>query len=157
MQTKEEIKKIALEFLRKNFTGTVATASLGADPFCSTVYFAVKDDFTIFFSTSHSTNKFKNITLNPKVAFSVGVGPEYQTLQLRGKAELLYEKEQEEGLALLEEIQKTHPLEQWPIKAISKLKEGGSAMVKVTPDFVTFLDMVTPRAEGESPMYQLFP
>lgn len=157
MNSKEQIKQLALDFLRKNFTGTVATANLNSEPFSSTVYFAVKDDFTIYFTTSHTTNKFKNIVLNPKAAFSVGVGPEYKTFQMRGSAKVLYEKDQEEGLALLAEIQKFHPLEEWPIKAISKLKEGGSALVQITPTNVSYLDLTVSRAVDESPMYQLLP
>ncbi len=157
METKENIKKIALEFLRGKFTGTVATVNSNSEPHASTVYFAVRDDFTVYFSTSHTTSKFKNIVLNPNVAFSVGVGPEYRTFQLRGTAKFLYDKEQEQGLELLQEVQKIHPLEDWPIKSINKLKEGGSVMVEITPSYITFLDMVTPRGPGESPMYQLIP
>lgn len=95
--------------------------------------------------------------MNPKVAFSVGVGPEYKTFQMRGDAKVLYEKDQEEGMALLAEIQKTHPLEEWPIKAISKLKEGGSTLVQITPTSISYLDLTVSRAIDESPMYQLLP
>lgn len=141
MKDKDTLRKEAIDFVNSHHTGVLATSSLAGEVFASTVYFVSKDDFTIYFATSHNTNKFKNIVLNKKVAFCVGTGPEYQSVQIRGNAEMVFEKDQQEGLSLLESLYKDHPKEEWSINIINKLKEGGFALIKITPTNIAFLDI----------------
>ncbi len=155
MEHKEEVKKRALNFLKSNHVGVIATSNLNSEPSASIVYFVVKDDFTIYFGTSHNTNKFKNITLNNKVAFSAGSGDKYTSVQIKGVASFLYNKDQEEGLALFDTIKNEHPPEKWPINVISKLREGGFVLVKIVPKEVMFLDM--DNTELSTNLFQVFP
>ena len=141
MKDKETLRVEALDFVKKHHEGVLATSNLAGEVFASVVYFVAKDDFSIYFATSHSTNKFKNITLNKKVAFCIGTGPEYKSVQIRGVAEMIFQDELEEGLSLLEKLYKDHPKDNWPINLVSKLKEGGFVLIKITPHSISYLDI----------------
>jgi uncharacterized pyridoxamine 5'-phosphate oxidase family protein len=141
MKDKDTLRKEALDFIKDQHTGVVATSNLAGEVFASTVYFVAKEDFTIYFATSHNTNKFKNLVLNKKTAFCIGTGPSYKSVQIRGNAEMVYDKDQQEGLNLLESLYETHPKEEWPINIINKLKEGGFVLIKITPTNIAFLDI----------------
>ena len=141
MKDKETLRKEALIFAKEHHTGVLASSNLAGEVFASVIYFGIKDDFTVYFATSHSTNKFKNIVLNKKVAFCIGTGPEYKSIQIRGNAEMVFEDKQQEGIDLLESLYKDHPKEEWPINLVSKLKEGGFVLVKITPTNVSYLDI----------------
>lgn len=159
MISKEELRKEALGFLKKNITGVITTVDMTGQPFISTVYYAVVPDFTIYFLTSRSTNKFKNITGNSKIAFLVGTGPEYVTLDIRGRAEMVEERDQAPGLELLLEVQKEYPLLEWPLRAVPQLKEGGLVMMKISPESARFLNLNSSDATGSIAdyFYQIIP
>lgn len=143
MLDKETATARALEFLRAHQTGTIATASLDGRPFASTIYFSFQDDFTLFFATSHKSAKFSNLTLNNRVSFSCGVGPEYQELVVHGTAFLLTEpSEVQHRLAELKS-RVENPSTEWPIHAVKKLAEGGDAVYRITPEEVLFLDLTS--------------
>ncbi len=141
MIDKDEATARARAFLASHATGSIATASLDARPFSSTVYFAFLPDFTIFFTTSHHTAKFKNIEVNPKVSFSIGVGPEYRELVIHGHARLVTSpQEVEQGLAAIKS-RVASPSDTWPVHAVKRLADGGSALFRITPEEVSYLDL----------------
>jgi pyridoxine/pyridoxamine 5'-phosphate oxidase len=78
----------ALAFLRKHTLCVVATASPSAVPQAAVVAFAVGDELEIVFDTVRSSRKVPNITKNAEVAIVVGWGPEEQTMQIQGIADL---------------------------------------------------------------------
>lgn len=149
----------ARSFLETHQTGSIATASLDARPYSSTVYFAFLPDFTIFFTTSHHTAKFKNIEVNPHVSFSVGVGPDYRELVIHGHARLVTSPQEiEQGLAAIKS-RVTSPSDTWPVHAVKRLADGGSALFRITPEEVSFLDLTDPSQSDAASkyFYRLYP
>lgn len=141
MKIKEKVAKDAFEFLQSQTVGVIGTASPTGDPSVSPVYFAPLPDFTIYFFTTHSTQKFKNLVLNPSASFSVGTGPEHRVVSIQGNAIKIDDKEEGEKVMKLINSQVEKPINTWPIKKIPALKEGGIALFKIKPHRVTFLDL----------------
>lgn len=159
MITKEEAAVRARAFLEKHQTGTIATAALDGTPFSSTVYFGYLPDFTIFFTTSHHTAKFHNLIVNPKVSFSIGTGPEYRELTVHGTARRIGgTNEQDQALASIKS-RVSSPSDTWPIHAIKKLEEGGTALFRITPNEVLYLDLEDKNQidSASKYFYRLFP
>ncbi len=159
MISKEEAIERARAFLEAHQTGSIATASLDARPYSSTVYFAFLPDFTIFFTTSHHTAKFKNIEVNPSVSFSVGVGPDYRELVIHGHARVVTDsKEVDQGLAAITS-RVTSPSDTWPVHAVKRLSDGGSALFRITPEEVSYLDLTgADQSDSASKyFYRLYP
>ena len=159
MITKEQAALRALAFLSEHQAGTIATAALDGTPFSSTVYFGYLPDFTIFFTTSHHTAKFRNLAVNPKASFSVGTGPEFRELIIHGTVRRIEgTNEQDQALASIKS-RVTSPLDTWPIHAIKKLEEGGTALFRVTPTEVLYLDLEgkDQKESASKYFYQLFP
>ena len=158
MLSKAEAAEKALTFLKTQTTGALATASAAGESFVSTVYFAPLPDFSIHFATSHSSDKFHNLVLNPYAALCVGSGPQYMEVMIRGKARLLQGEEFEKTMRhIVERVE--DPPAKWPISMINKLKEGGLAVFQLEPTSVQFLDLTSSAeaAEPEKYIYQLLP
>lgn len=159
MITKDEAKEKCLAFLKEQNEGVLATATTSGKPFASCIYYAVDDEFNIYFLTSRATNKFKNILLNKEVAFVVGTGPEYLTVQVQGMCDIVPDEEFEKATSLLLEVESRHPMMHWPIHAIKSLDEKGLVLLKVNPSFVAFLT-INSKAYPESNanyFYQIIP
>lgn len=158
MINKEEVTKGALEFLASKQAGTLATASPSDRPYSSTIYFSFLSDFTIYFTTSRHSQKFKNIILNPKVSFSVGTGPEYKEIVVHGTAKLVTDDKRDEVLATITN-RVSAPPETWPIHAVKALSDAGSTLFQITPDEVLYLDLANPDQEHAPSkyFYRLFP
>lgn len=142
MLDKTQATEQALAFLKKHQVGTVATAGADGKPHASPVYYIAEEDFSIYFPTSHNTEKFKSLVLNPHIAFSVGTGPEYTVVSIEGRAQAVGEDEREEVLAKLQKLVDA-PMATWPIKAIPALEKSGIAVFKIKPDNVSFLDLTS--------------
>lgn len=140
MITKQEAKLAALAFLRHHYTGVVATTDKSGQPAVSPVYYASNDDLSIYFLTSRTTKKFANLSENNKVAFSVGFGPEYIAVDIRGRGEVVEGIELIKAFELLAEVQLKVPMAKWPINVIESLKSG-LVLYKIIPDGATFLNI----------------
>ncbi len=159
MLSKDEAIEHARAFLATHQAGTLATASLDNRPYASTVYYAFLPDFSIFFTTSHSTKKFENITVNPRVSFSVGVGPDYRELVMHGTARAVENpQERAQGIAAIE-ARVTSPSDEWPVHAVKRLADGGSALFRITPEEVSYLDLtgMDQKDSASKYFYRLFP
>ena len=160
MILKEEVSKKAMEFLKAHTVGALATASLDGQPFVSPVYYSVQPDFSIYFSTSHHTQKFKNMVLNKHVAFCVGMGPEHIVVNIHGSVETMEEKDREKELGVINQRVEI-PMEKWPIKKVKSLEQGGLALFKIIPTHVSYLDLtLTDELGGDVDadyLYEVFP
>lgn len=81
-------KQIALDFVKKQLIGVLATTSPENKPEAAVIEFGETDDFELVFDTSKEYRKYKNLQHNPSVAFVVG-GPENISIQLEGVAKEL--------------------------------------------------------------------
>jgi len=85
-------KQIALDFVKKQLIGVLATTTPDHKPEAAVIEFGETDDFELVFDTSTEYRKYKNLKNNSNVAFVVG-GPENISIQLEGVATELTEAE----------------------------------------------------------------
>lgn len=142
MTTFKEATREALEFLRSHSSvGMIATVDSEGQPYVSPVYFVMGKEFDFFFLTTKKTHKARNIEANDKVAFSVGTGPEYISVMIRGRAILADSTEQERFLPLISKhLEKNKGLD-WPVSTLEDLKDQSLVLYKVVPEKVTFLNI----------------
>lgn len=159
MLEKPEVEARALAFLREIPTGVLATVSTTGEPFSSTVYFTCADDFSLYFIISHHSDKFKNLTLNPLASMTIGTGPAYQEVIVRGKVEQVNDPHARESV--LADIAKrvASPAKEWPIFSVDSLASGGTALFKLNPTNIKYLDLTTLSAGEEyaNHIYQILP
>jgi nitroimidazol reductase NimA-like FMN-containing flavoprotein (pyridoxamine 5'-phosphate oxidase superfamily) len=159
MLDKQEVIRQALAFLQETPTGVLGTVSAADEPYTSTIYFAHADDFSIHFIVSHHSEKFKNLTLNPVASFTVGTGPGYEEVTVRGRVQQIDEPRTRESV--LESIAKrvAAPMREWPIFKIGSLEGGGVALFRLTPQSVQYLNLGS-SLDSEDPakhIYQIIP
>lgn len=142
MTTLKEATREALEFLRSHINvGTLATIDLEGQPHASPVYFVMGSEFEIFFITTKNSHKAKNISQNDRVAFSVGTGPDYIAVMIRGRAILANTAEQNQILpVILEHIEKNKGFN-WPVRKLEELRDQNLVLYKINPEKVTFLNI----------------
>lgn len=141
MTSFKQAKQEALEFLRSHNVGVLATVNTDRQPFASPVYYHCREEFTIFFLTTRNTHKSLNIKENDKVAFSVGTGPEYISVMIRGRASIADSEEQNLVLPNLMEKPDEENGFDWPMRKLEDFKEQNLVLYKITPEEVTFLNI----------------
>lgn len=86
---KRQLKKLVLEYLKKNKHMSIAT-SFKNQPWASTVFFAYDKNLNIFFCSRRDTRHCKNISKNHRVAVTInqdwGVPGFVKGVQLSGRA-----------------------------------------------------------------------
>jgi hypothetical protein len=131
----------ALAILRKHRYCVVATASPVGVPQAAVVGFAVADDLALVFDTLEATRKIPNLAANPEVAVVVGCGPEEQTMQLQGVADVPEGEERER-------IQRVY-FAAWP-DGVERQSWKGITYVRVRPTWMRYSDFAAaggPRVE----------
>ena len=76
-----------LAYLRSQRLGVLGTLAPSGEPQAALVGYAITPDFEILFDTLQTTRKYRNMTANPRVSFTigntVGHGDERQVRDLR--------------------------------------------------------------------------
>jgi len=85
-------KQIALDFIKKQLLGVLATTTPESKPEAAVIEFGETDDFELVFDTSITYRKYNNLKNNPNIAFVVG-GEKNISIQLEGLAKELTEEE----------------------------------------------------------------
>ncbi len=141
MASYKQAKQEALEFLRSHNVGVLATVDSSGQPFVSPIYYHSGEEFTMFFITARNTHKALNIKHNSRVAFTVGFGPEYISVMIRGKISASSSDEENQVLPnLIEKPDKGNGFD-WPVRKLEDFKEQNMALYKIVPDEVTFLNI----------------
>jgi len=78
------IRGAALAFLRAQELGVLTTVSAEGDPRARLVYYAVGDDFSVYFVTHAQTRKALDLAHNPRASFVVADEAVPQTAQVEG-------------------------------------------------------------------------
>lgn len=143
-------------FTQQHPLGAVATSSALNTPSVSALYVFPKDDFTFYFGTRTATQKFQDLQENPFASIALHDATTLETLQLRGKAEIIIDPSQVR--VLLEELRGMFVKEKqkWmapPDRAahgvfhidvsrwvppVSQMREGSYVFFKVTPEWARF-------------------
>jgi nitroimidazol reductase NimA-like FMN-containing flavoprotein (pyridoxamine 5'-phosphate oxidase superfamily) len=159
MIERQEATANAFAFLQDTVTGVLGTVSTSGIPHTSTVYFSYTDDFSIYFIVSHHSEKFKNLTLNPLASFTVGAGPTYREVTIRGKVELISDSHLRIAKTAEIAARVDSPIRDWPVFKVTSLENGGTALFKIVPSSVHYLDLesVTNADDLTTHIFQLLP
>ncbi len=138
----KEATREALEFLRtQSNVGTLATIDAEGQPYASPIFFVMGSEFEVYFMTTKNTHKAKNISHDNRVAFSVGIGPEYIAVMIRGRAILTDTAEQNQVLPLISEHLEKNKGSNWPIRKLEEFKDQNLVLYKISPEKITFLNI----------------
>jgi len=96
-------KKFLYDFIRRHKFAVAATVSPGNTPESAYVGIAVTADLKIIFDTLSDSRKYKNLLLNPNIAFVIGWNNE-KTVQYEGVARIANTDELDELLQLYFEV-----------------------------------------------------
>jgi len=140
MPIKNEIREEALKFLNENNTGVLATTFNG-EPHAATIYYTVDDNFSFYFITKRHTEKYQNLVLSGRVAFVVGTGPEYTTVQARGSVEPIKNGDIEKVLEHFKKMPTLRRPKDWPLNVADVLRGKIPMIFKITPDELTFMNL----------------
>jgi general stress protein 26 len=87
MTTDPDKRKAALDFLKANKSGVLATLSPEGDPRARFIYYASDNAFNVYFLTMQETRKVEDLKVNQHAAFTVATEQTPQTLQIEGVIE----------------------------------------------------------------------
>lgn len=138
MSSSQKIEK-TVSFLRSHPSGVLSTVSKDSKPWGSTIYFAVDDDLTIYFTTRVKTQKAKNIHDNQNVSLTVTNPGSQQTVQIGGKAIPVPAHDiPEVVMKKIANIKHEKDINWTP--PITKIDSGDYTVLKIEPNFVQFAD-----------------
>lgn len=120
-------------FLHRHHTGVLSTISEHNRPWGAAIYFAVDDDFNIFFVTRKETYKGKNLEAHPYAALTVVDEATQTTVQASGKvSKVPVDQYVEVVFNKLAAIQLKDDINWAP--PIMKVHEGDYIPLQLTPD-----------------------
>ena len=133
----EDLKDEIIQYLSKSKFITLATANKDGDPLSHTVAYINKGP-DVYFSTSKKSRKIKNLSKNPKIAYSlydpVDHLDEIRSLQVEGEATLISDKKVSENV--LNQLKKKFPfMTDIPI-------DSDNVIVKITPKTCFYSDYI---------------
>lgn len=136
-----------MTFLRSKSVAVISTVSPEGKPQAATIYFTVNQSFQFYFLTKTFARKYKNISLNPRVALVVGTESEPVTVQVEGAAAKI--SDQGEFNAQFENMTKIFSKMEY-VAPMFQLSEGQNELVifKITPDWIRFLDLRGTKSNG---------
>lgn len=119
--------------------GVLSTAGTDGSPWGSATYFVSDENFNLFFVTRANTRKYKNITENPLVAFTVADESSQITVQIAGKISAVPPEDYME--VVFNKFDKVRPNnnESWA-PPISKIHKGNFMPLQLTPTKLIFAD-----------------
>lgn len=147
------IQTLIAEFVRTHPLAAVATSSSLNMPSVSSLYVFCKPEFTFYFGTRTSTQKFLDIEENPYVALACTDAETLEILQMRGKVEVvlnpaavrslteelraMYESERKKWMAPADKAARGiyHiDVSRW-VPPVSQIHDGAYVFMKLTPEW----------------------
>ena len=131
-----------VEFLKNSFVCSFATLDENGCPSLANMLYLVDDDYTFYLFSKDGTEKCKNITKNDHIALSVVNANSYQTVQIKGTAEILYDyKIISNKLDILaDKFKKIH--NNIDVPPFFKLDSGEIVLITIRPHWGRFIDFL---------------
>jgi nitroimidazol reductase NimA-like FMN-containing flavoprotein (pyridoxamine 5'-phosphate oxidase superfamily) len=132
-------------FLQNNNIAVIATTYKNI-PFAAAVHYVVDSDFNFYFITSRNSDKYLNVVINPNIALVVGDGPKHISVQARGHAHILGEKEKPAAGKKIFTMIKKSGVKKWPARDMKRFHSDGTVLtteiiIKVVPQHLTFMNL----------------
>lgn len=130
----------AYKLIADHKAGALATANSRGIPHVAIVYFIVKEDLSLYFSTRVESRKFRNIQKRQKVSVAFFDELNMETVQLTGQVERVGKLSTEQEI-LGELIQLRYGEPNWPVPPVKMFESGITnelAILKITPSELTY-------------------
>ncbi|HSX32614.1 MAG TPA: pyridoxamine 5'-phosphate oxidase family protein [Candidatus Saccharimonadales bacterium] len=123
----------AYEFLKNHKFAVLSTATEDAKPWGAAVYYAVDKELNFYFLTHTGSKKYRNLQEQPNAAVTVVDDNAQTTVQAAGTITTIdMGQEHDDAFRTLVGI---HPPGQYAwVPPVSKLHNGDSVLLKLTPD-----------------------
>jgi general stress protein 26 len=129
-----------LTFLKSKPVAVISTVSETQQPESATIYYAVDDDLTFYFTTKSFTRKYKNLEHNQEVSLVVGAENIPVTAQIQGRAERIQDDiEIDKRLTQLREVFTKNNFVGPLFELVGEKNE--LFLFKITPTWIRWLDM----------------
>ncbi len=135
------------DFLGTCHSGVLATADSAGKPHAATVYFSVRDDFSLVFVTKTQTQKYKNIQANNQIAFVCYDEKAQTTIQITGQAEPITDSD-EQQTAFNATFSLSASISQREYPPIEKLYAGDYVVLRIVPELIKMAVYARPDSEG---------
>lgn len=131
--------KEAYDFLLDHKFAVLSTASKLAEPWGSTIYYAVDEKLNFFFLTHARSTKYHNLQEQPRAGITVADDNEQTTVQARGVVtEVPLGPEHDHAFRMLARI---HPPGQFEwVPPITKMDAGEIVLMRLVPETLRFSD-----------------
>lgn len=135
MENELKNKVIAFLGLQTSRLGVISTVNGDSKPESALVYYTFDENLNIYIATKDSSRKYKNILMNPNVAFVIATENPPQTLQLEGIASV--HSDSEEQKHLFQELVGLASNKHFSAP-IAQQSYGGLQFVKISPTWMRF-------------------
>lgn len=134
------------DFLKAHPCGVLSTASKDGLPWGAVVYYVADERLNFYFLTHTSSKKYKNLQEQPHAALTVADNDQQTTVQAAGKiATLEIGDEMNDAYRKIVEI---HPPGEYSwVPPVSKLHNGETMVLKLTPTHVRFSKFIPSQSE----------
>ena len=129
---RDESEKRIRDFLQLHPIGVLATIDPDGNPHASVIYFSIRADGTLLFTTKSRTKKSDNLDLNNHVMLIIYESPTQTSVQITGLAQLVADKKvaQDSFDAMFETAAITS---MYGTPPISKLDSGNYVAYRIIP------------------------
>lgn len=134
-------------FLQSNPVGVLATVDPNLNPHAVVIYFSVKDDFTITFTTKRDTKKHDNLLRNNHVMLVSYEASSQTTAQVTGTVEEIMD-EGESNAAFTNMLRASARTSESGVPPISKLYAGHYVSYRITPVLIRMAVFIRPDPGG---------
>lgn len=135
----EFISKHAINFLRGHDLGVLSTQDRTGNIHGAVVNYLIDQNNVIYILTKSGTSKGRNIFSSSKVALTVFEAEKYQTVQLRGDAEVETNQKNKDGVHA--KLTKPRIIDGKSVSPpVTKLKEGEFMIIKIHPTEIKYHD-----------------
>ncbi|HEX9153382.1 MAG TPA: pyridoxamine 5'-phosphate oxidase family protein [Candidatus Saccharimonadales bacterium] len=141
----------ARDFLKSHTLGVLSTVSEDSKPWGSAIYYAVGEHLDVYFLTRTSSRKYQNTLENSNVALTITDDAQQMTIQLEGTVdEVTKRSEIDEAFSKLAAIH-APGVHTWA-PPVSKLHDGESVVLKISPEIMQFADFRGDAASSSKPI-----
>jgi len=136
----EILKGKFLTFLKNKQVAVISTVSETNQPESATIFYAVDDDLTFYFTTKSFTRKYKNLEHNHEVSLVIGTENVPVTVQIQGRAEQIQDDiEASQRLTQLRDVFTKNEFVGPLFEMVGEKNE--LILYKITPTWIRWLDM----------------
>ena len=148
-----ESTEIVRDFLRKHYSGVLATADEAAIPHAAAVYYTLEDDFSLLIGTKRETQKFRDMEENNQVSFLVYEEQAQSTAKVSGRVEVVDDHESRQKV-LNNMFTSSAERSLTALPPAEKLWAGDYVVVRIVPSVISLAIYARPDSEDNEDLFE---